>query len=183
MRTLLQPSRRLFAQKFAMTRDDLFKGLCLFSFHDTIFPRCARPLIRGHLHDPRENTEPTRDDVDREALRPRRIIAIDLADSRLEGARRFGADVTINNGRDDAVAQIMELTDGPGADCAFEAVGVPGTFELAAELIRPGGRLADIGVRGSPVALAPVRYGPSFDSTVVRSCCAGLAPFASQVRG
>ncbi|MFZ0975983.1 MAG: zinc-dependent alcohol dehydrogenase family protein [Solirubrobacteraceae bacterium] len=84
---------------------------------------------------------------------PGRIIAIDLADSRLDGARRFGADLTINNGRDDAVAQVMELTDGLGADCAFEAVGVPATFELAAELIRPGGRLANIGVHGKPVTL------------------------------
>jgi alcohol dehydrogenase len=84
---------------------------------------------------------------------PARIIAIDLADSRLEGARRFGADMTINNGRDDAVARIMELTDGLGADCAFEAVGVPATFELAAELIRPGGRVANIGVHGKPATL------------------------------
>ena len=84
---------------------------------------------------------------------PGRIIAIDLADSRLDGARRFGADLTINNGRDDAVAQVMELTDGLGADCAFEAVGVPATFELAAELIRPGGRLENIGVHGKPVTI------------------------------
>jgi len=84
---------------------------------------------------------------------PGRIVAIDLADSRLDSARRFGADVTINNGRDDPVEQIMELTDGLGADSAFEAVGVPATFELAAELIRPGGRLANIGVHGKPATL------------------------------
>ncbi len=35
---------------------------------------------------------------------PGRIIAIDLADSRLEQAREFGADVTINNGTEDAIA-------------------------------------------------------------------------------
>jgi alcohol dehydrogenase len=84
---------------------------------------------------------------------PGRIIAIDLAESRLEGARRFGADTTINNGLEDAVDRVMELTDGLGADVAFEAVGVPATFELAAELIRPGGRLANIGVHGKPATL------------------------------
>ena len=47
----------------------------------------------------------------------------------------------------------MELTDGLGADVAFEAVGVPQTFELAAELIRPGGRVANIGVHGKPATL------------------------------
>jgi alcohol dehydrogenase len=84
---------------------------------------------------------------------PGRIVAIDLADSRLESAARFGADTTINNGREDALAQVMELTDGLGADVAFEAVGVPQTFELAAELIRPCGRVANIGVHGQPVTL------------------------------
>ena len=84
---------------------------------------------------------------------PGRIVAIDLADSRLEGARRFGADVAINNSHVDAVAAVMELTDGLGADVAFEAVGVPATFELATELIRPGGRVANIGVHGHPATL------------------------------
>jgi alcohol dehydrogenase len=84
---------------------------------------------------------------------PGRIVAIDLADSRLEGARRFGADMTINNGRDDPTAAIMELTGGLGADVAVEAVGVPQTFELAAGLVRPGGRIANVGVHGKPVTL------------------------------
>jgi len=84
---------------------------------------------------------------------PGRIVAIDLADGRLESARHFGADVTINNGREDALAEIMELTDGLGADVAFEAVGVPDTFELATDLIRPGGRVANIGVHGHSATL------------------------------
>src|SRR6478735_966075 len=56
---------------------------------------------------------------------PGRIVAIDLADGRLAKAREFGADVTINNGREDAIAKILELTGGLGADVAIEAVGVP----------------------------------------------------------
>ena len=84
---------------------------------------------------------------------PARIVATDLADSRLASALRFGADITINNSREDAVALVMELTDGLGADVAFEAVGLPQTFELATELIRPGGRVANIGVHGQPATL------------------------------
>jgi alcohol dehydrogenase len=84
---------------------------------------------------------------------PGRIVAIDLADTRLESALRFGADITINNGREDALALVMELTDGLGADVALEAVGIPQTFELATELIRPGGHVANIGVHGKPAAL------------------------------
>jgi alcohol dehydrogenase len=84
---------------------------------------------------------------------PGRIVAIDLADGRLESARRFGADSTINNGTDDVLAAIMEMTDGLGADVALEAVGVPDTFELATSLIRPGGRVANIGVHGHSAML------------------------------
>ncbi len=79
---------------------------------------------------------------------PGHIVAIDLADSRLEAARRFGADVTVNNGTQDPIAAVMELTDGLGADVTIEAVGVPETFELAVDLVRPGGHVANVGVHG-----------------------------------
>ena len=84
---------------------------------------------------------------------PGKIVAIDLDDSRLAKALEFGADVAINNGREDALARIGELTDGLGADVAIEAVGVPETFELCAELIRPGGRVANVGVHGCAATL------------------------------
>jgi alcohol dehydrogenase len=84
---------------------------------------------------------------------PGKIVAIDLDDSRLAKALEFGADVAINNGRDDALARIGELTDGLGADVAIEAVGVPETFELCTELIRPGGRVANVGVHGCAATL------------------------------
>src|SRR6476619_2749781 len=81
------------------------------------------------------------------------IVAIDLDESRLEQALAFGADVTIANGSEDAVARVMELTGGLGADVAIEAVGIPQTFELCADLVRPGGRVANVGVHGSPATL------------------------------
>ena len=37
---------------------------------------------------------------------PGHVVAIDLADSRLEAAKGFGADVVVNNGREDAVAVV-----------------------------------------------------------------------------
>ena len=86
-------------------------------------------------------------------LTPGRIVALDVADARLAKARELGADVTINNGRTDAVAEVMELTEGLGADVAIEAVGVPETFELCTDLIRPGGRVANVGVHGHPATL------------------------------
>lgn len=84
---------------------------------------------------------------------PSHIVAIDLADSRLEAAKQFGADVTVNNGRQDPLKVVHGLTDGLGADVTIEAVGVPATFELAVELSRPGGRIANIGVHGESSTL------------------------------
>jgi alcohol dehydrogenase len=86
-------------------------------------------------------------------LTPSRVVAIDLDTSRLDKAREFGADFTIDNGREDAVAAVQELTGGLGADVAIEAVGVPETFELCTELIRPGGRVANVGVHGHSATL------------------------------
>ena len=84
---------------------------------------------------------------------PSHVVAIDLADSRLEAAKQFGADVTVNNVTEDPLEVIRSLTGGLGADVAIEAVGVPATFELAVELSRPGGRIANIGVHGKPATL------------------------------
>ena len=84
---------------------------------------------------------------------PRRIVVIDLADARLDMAKRLGADETVNPSREDAVERIKAMTDGLGADVVIEAVGVPETFELCTELVRPGGHVANIGVHGKPATL------------------------------
>ena len=84
---------------------------------------------------------------------PSHVVAIDLADSRLDAAKRFGADLTINNASTDAVAYLRDLTGGLGADVAIEAVGVPESFELCTSLVRPGGHVANIGVHGKPATL------------------------------
>jgi alcohol dehydrogenase len=86
-------------------------------------------------------------------MSPRAIVAIDLDDGRLAQAKKFGADVTINNSTSDPLAIVLALTNSLGADVAIEAVGVPSTFELAATLARPGGHVANIGVHGKPVTL------------------------------
>jgi alcohol dehydrogenase len=84
---------------------------------------------------------------------PSHIVAIDLADGRLDAAKQFGADVVVNNSRENALDVVRELTGGLGADVAIEAVGTPATFELAATLVRPCGHIANIGVHGKPATL------------------------------
>ena len=84
---------------------------------------------------------------------PSHIVAIDLADNRLEAAKQYGADITINNGREDPIEIVRSLTGGLGADVAIEAVGTPAAFELTVALIRPGGHAANVGVHGEPATL------------------------------
>ena len=82
-----------------------------------------------------------------------RIIAIDLDDNRLEQAKGFGATDVINSGRAGWKDELLAMTDGLGVDVAIEAVGVPQTFEMATEIIRPGGTVANVGVHGKSVEL------------------------------
>ncbi|MFB7665841.1 zinc-dependent alcohol dehydrogenase family protein [Kitasatospora sp. NPDC056138] len=84
---------------------------------------------------------------------PARLIAIDLAASRLEAARRAGADATVDAAKADDRTVRALTPDGLGADVAVEAVGVPETFELCTRVVRPGGRVANVGVHGRPATL------------------------------
>ena len=84
---------------------------------------------------------------------PSKVIAIDLDSARLKRASEFGATDIVNSGNADWKEQVMALTDGAGVDVAIEAVGVPLTFTMATEIVRPGGNVANIGVHGKPVEL------------------------------
>jgi alcohol dehydrogenase len=83
---------------------------------------------------------------------PAHIVAIDKAESRLQAAKQFGADVTVTP-EQDPLQVVQSLTGGLGADVVMEAVGTPQTFELCTALVRPGGRVANIGVHGKPATL------------------------------
>jgi len=84
---------------------------------------------------------------------PSHVVAIDVADSRLELAKRLGADEALNPAKDDVKDRIGALTGGLGADVVIEAVGAPETFEMCTELVRPGGHVANVGVHGKPATL------------------------------
>jgi alcohol dehydrogenase len=84
---------------------------------------------------------------------PAHIVVVDKAPSRLQAGKLFGADLTVEVGEQDPLAMVRELTGGLGADVVMEAVGTPETFELCTTLVRPGGRVANIGVHGKPATL------------------------------
>ena len=77
--------------------------------------------------------------------RPERLIVSDLSDARLELARKMGATHIINPGREDAAEAVRRLTEGLGADVAFEAVGAGATVRQAMSALRQGGAAVWIG--------------------------------------
>ena len=82
-----------------------------------------------------------------------RIIAIDLDANRVAEAKKFGATDGVDPAAADWKDQVLALTDGWGVDVAVEAVGVPDTFQMCTQIVRPGGRVANVGVHGKPVEL------------------------------
>jgi S-(hydroxymethyl)glutathione dehydrogenase/alcohol dehydrogenase len=77
-----------------------------------------------------------------------RIVCVDLSEDRLELARGQGATDTIV-ANPDGVAQILEMTDGFGADYTFEATGLVQVMQQALESARMGwGQCTIAGVAG-----------------------------------
>lgn len=82
---------------------------------------------------------------------PRNIIVVERTAARRETALKLGATHAVSE--DEVHDLVASLTDGLGADVTIEAVGFPDAFELAADLVRSGGRIANIGVHEGPVML------------------------------
>jgi S-(hydroxymethyl)glutathione dehydrogenase/alcohol dehydrogenase len=90
-----------------------------------------------------------------------RIIAVDVADDKLEFARRFGATEVVNSRRNDPVEAARELTNGLGVDYAFEAIGLKITVEQAYHAVRRGGTAVVVGMAPDGTeAVIPARRSP-----------------------
>ncbi|MGH8882071.1 MAG: zinc-binding dehydrogenase, partial [Stackebrandtia sp.] len=91
------------------------------------------------------------------------VLVMDSVPARLEAALKAGADYVLHtsNGSGSIVRAARGLTGGLGADVAIDTDGTADTFERCAELLRPVGRLAAIGVHHLPAT-------PSLDSTRVK---------------
>ncbi len=88
----------------------------------------------------------------------RQIIAVDLADNKLEWAKTFGATDLVNPKNGDVVEQIKKLTDGFGVDYSFECIGLPTTLLQALMCRDLAGTCVLIGVPGAgPVLDLPMQ--------------------------
>ena len=80
-----------------------------------------------------------------------RVIAGDLRAESLALALKLGADATINTGDDDALEQLLDLTDGVGADIVVETAGAVVTPRIAINWTRPSGTTVLVGIHSSAV--------------------------------
>ncbi|HAK52384.1 MAG TPA: alcohol dehydrogenase [Gammaproteobacteria bacterium] len=75
----------------------------------------------------------------------RQVIAVDLADDKLELARELGATHTVNAGDEDAIDQVKEISKG-GVDYAFEMAGSVHALRLAYNITARGGTTVTAGL-------------------------------------
>ena len=75
-----------------------------------------------------------------------RIIAVDVRESQLEFAMKFGATHSVNAADRDPVAQVKEITGGRGADFTFEVVGAADTIRAAYDMAAKSGTVTLVGI-------------------------------------
>ncbi|MGB7963078.1 MAG: zinc-binding dehydrogenase, partial [Propionicimonas sp.] len=87
----------------------------------------------------------------------RTVIAIDIDDTKLLAAKRLGATHSVNSRLENATEAVLAITGGRGVDVAFEALGIPATFEQALDLLADGGRMVPVGLAaGAQTAAVPI---------------------------
>ncbi|MEM7292570.1 MAG: zinc-binding dehydrogenase [Pseudomonadota bacterium] len=76
------------------------------------------------------------------------IVAVDIHEAKLDDAKNFGAHFGVNANGDDFVDQILNLTDGRGADYVFVTVGSIAATNQAFSITAPGGDVVVVGMAG-----------------------------------
>jgi threonine dehydrogenase-like Zn-dependent dehydrogenase len=102
-------------------------------FADTVVVAGAGPIGLGMIAGAR-------------AKNPARIISLDMDPRKLDIALKTGADLAINIAAEDAVAKVMELTKGIGADVYLEGTGHPSAVPQGLNLLRKLGTYVEYSV-------------------------------------
>jgi len=101
------------------------------------------------------------------------IIGVDGDNTRLEMAKRMGADIVLNYNDVDVVEEVKRLTGG-GADVTIEALGLQATFENALRTLRPGGTLSSLGVYSGQLQVPYDAFAAGIgDYRIVTTLCPG----------
>jgi Zn-dependent alcohol dehydrogenase len=81
----------------------------------------------------------------------RSVIAVDIADNKVEAAKKFGATHGVNSKTTDVTAKVMEITGGHGADYVFVTVGAKQAFDSSYGMLAKGGSMVMVGMPASGV--------------------------------
>ena len=84
---------------------------------------------------------------------PGKLVVVDLVDSRLEIAKKMGADIVINAKNEDPVERVLDMTDGYGCDVFIEATGHPQAVIQGLHMIRRLGTFVEFSVMREPVTV------------------------------
>ena len=104
------------------------------------------------------------------------IIAVDPNPARRQLAQALGATHICGGDQEEAVALARSLTDGRGADVVIEAAGVPASFRLSVEAVRPGGHVVWLG-KTAVNAGVEFRWGSLMqEKRITRSSYGGARP-------
>lgn len=77
-----------------------------------------------------------------------RVIAVETSPERIQLAKDFGADATIDASKSDAVKDILELTKGVGADLALDCTGAAAARRAAVRCVKTWGTACYVGEGG-----------------------------------
>ncbi|POS78088.1 alcohol dehydrogenase GroES-like domain-containing protein [Diaporthe helianthi] len=84
--------------------------------------------------------------------KPKHLFAVDSVDSRLEQARKLGAEpLNFVKDKEGMFEKVKSVTDGRGADAVIEVVGLPPALRTAFDLLRPWGVISSIGVHNAEI--------------------------------
>lgn len=106
-----------------------------FNFNDTVVIQGGGPLGLAHI-------------IKARMMGAGKIIATDISDYRLNLAREFGADITINaknTTEEERIELVMQETRGRGADLVVECVGIPSVVPEGLRMLRKAGMYLEPG--------------------------------------
>ncbi|HHV96844.1 MAG TPA: galactitol-1-phosphate 5-dehydrogenase [Clostridiaceae bacterium] len=98
-----------------------------------------------------------------------KVIAVDIDQNKLDMARNFGAFTGLKADTVNVEKEVFELTDGRGADVAFEVVGINSTVNTAVNCVRKGGFVTLVG-NLSPEVKLPLQKVVTREISINGSC-------------
>lgn len=84
-----------------------------------------------------------------------KIISVDIADDKLEAARKAGATHVVNSSDQDGTEAIIKAAGGP-VKYVMDMVGSPQTTDMSFRALGKGGKLVIVGIAGGKFSAASV---------------------------